>query len=289
MARFRQVVACAVVPWAALSLYTPRLTAADPPAAENPFGEPAPPRDEGGRAAANPFDDGPAATRSDTRTRRSNRAGRPTAAETPREDPTPRLEAKIREALAHPTIMEFIETPLQDAVEYLKDYHGIEIQFDNRALEDAGIGTDTPITRTLKGVSLASALQLLLDDLDATFVVRDGVLLVTTKAAVGQMPELRVYNVDKLVGSEADAHELADVLRSLFPNASVSRRQSPARGRTDSAKVGGPSARTTARPAESRFEAVPYRNLLVVRASQRDHQQLAQLLGEIKAKLQLGE
>ena len=52
--------------------------------------------------------------------------------------------------------MEFVETTLADAVSYLKDCHGIEIQLDARALEDAGAGSDTPIMRELKGVSLCS-------------------------------------------------------------------------------------------------------------------------------------
>ena len=66
------------------------------------------------------------------------------------------LERRIELVLTQPTHMEFIETPLADAVDYLKDLHGIEIQLDTKALEEAGIGTDTPMTGTLKGVSLHS-------------------------------------------------------------------------------------------------------------------------------------
>ncbi len=33
--------------------------------------------------------------------------------------------------------------------------HGIEIQLDNRALEEAGMGTDTPVTRHVKGITLS--------------------------------------------------------------------------------------------------------------------------------------
>jgi len=35
-------------------------------------------------------------------------------------------QCKIEQALAAPTQLEFIETPLSDVVEYLKDYHEIE-------------------------------------------------------------------------------------------------------------------------------------------------------------------
>jgi hypothetical protein len=94
--------------------------------------------------------------------------------------PAGAAEQKIRKALESPTEMEFIDVPLQDVVDYLKHKHGIEIQIDARALEDVGIGTDTPVTRRLKGVSLRSALQLVLRELDLTFVIQDEVLLITT-------------------------------------------------------------------------------------------------------------
>ena len=79
------------------------------------------------------------------------------------------LAPTIRDALVdpeRPTKMEFTETPLQDAIDYLRDLHGIEIQLDTKALEDAGIGSETPVTRNLHGVSLKSGLRLLLRDME---------------------------------------------------------------------------------------------------------------------------
>ena len=75
-------------------------------------------------------------------------------------------EKKINEALKSPTQLEFIETPLTDVIDYLKDYHEIEIQIDKKALDDVGIGTDTPVTKNLKGISLRSALRLMLHELE---------------------------------------------------------------------------------------------------------------------------
>src|SRR3569623_544210 len=63
-------------------------------------------------------------------------------------------EVKIIKALDEPTELEFIETPLSDVVEYLKTRHNIEIQLDKKALEEAAIQPDTPISRNLKGVTL---------------------------------------------------------------------------------------------------------------------------------------
>ena len=56
----------------------------------------------------------------------------------------------------------FIEAPLQEVLDSLKEQHRIEIQIDNKALEDVGIGTDSPVTVDLKGISLRSALNLML-------------------------------------------------------------------------------------------------------------------------------
>ena len=114
-------------------------------------------------------------------------------------------EERIRAALRGPTVMEFVETPLSDVVDYLKDHHQIEIQLDTKALEDAGAGSDTPITKNLKGLSLRSALRLMLAGLDLTYLIKDEVLLITTpEKAVGEM-EIKLYNVRDLVGDPGDA------------------------------------------------------------------------------------
>ena len=87
---------------------------------------------------------------------------------------------RIAEALKQATQLEFVETPLNDVVEYLKDLHKVEIQLDEKAIKRAGISLDTPVTVTFKGVSLQSALRLLLRQLDLDYAIRDEVLFITT-------------------------------------------------------------------------------------------------------------
>jgi hypothetical protein len=89
-------------------------------------------------------------------------------------------EKKIDEALKSPTAIEFVQTPLGDVIDYLKDLHKIEIQLDKKELEGMSIGPDTLVTVSLKGISLRSALRLFLDDLGLKFVVHDEVLLITS-------------------------------------------------------------------------------------------------------------
>ncbi|NLZ00078.1 MAG: hypothetical protein GXY25_06025, partial [Pirellulaceae bacterium] len=108
-------------------------------------------------------------------------------------------ERRIRSALEDPTTLDFIETPLGDVVEYWKDLHKIEIQVDQKALDDVGLGTDTPISRTLDGISLRSALRLVLRDLDLTYVIRDEVLMITTPEEAELELSTKVYPVADLV------------------------------------------------------------------------------------------
>ncbi|HUY31896.1 MAG TPA: VWA domain-containing protein [Pirellulales bacterium] len=108
-------------------------------------------------------------------------------------------EAKITEALSNTTELDFTDQPLSDVIEYLKDKHQIEVQFDNKAMTDAGVGSDTAVTRTIKGVTLRSALRLLLGDLDLTYVIKDEVLMVTTKTEAENILTTKVYPVADLV------------------------------------------------------------------------------------------
>jgi hypothetical protein len=108
-------------------------------------------------------------------------------------------EAKINQALKETTSIEFQNEPLADVIDYLKAKHGIEIQLDNQALTDAAIGPSAPVTRSAKGIRLRSALRLLLDDLGLTWVVRDDVLMITTKERADTELTTRVYDVADLV------------------------------------------------------------------------------------------
>src|SRR6185437_14350630 len=68
-------------------------------------------------------------------------------------------ETKILAALDEKTEVDFVEQPLVEVIDYLKQRHNIEIQIDNKALADAGIGSESPVTRSIKGISLRSALK----------------------------------------------------------------------------------------------------------------------------------
>lgn len=97
-------------------------------------------------------------------------------------------EPEIWAALNEETEFHFADKPLFEVVDYLQQRHKINIQLDGKALDDAGVGSDVPITRSVKGITLRSALRLLLDQLDLTYVVHNGVLMITTKIEAENMP-----------------------------------------------------------------------------------------------------
>jgi hypothetical protein len=107
--------------------------------------------------------------------------------------------AAIEAALASPTEMNFAETPLQDVIDALKERHQIEIMIDTKALGDVGIGTDSPVTLNVKGISLRSALNIMLRQLSLTWIIQDEVLMITTPEEADNLLTTKVYDVADLV------------------------------------------------------------------------------------------
>lgn len=137
----------------------------------------------------------------------------------PREPYSPGMnEQRIENALRAPTSVEFFETPLKDVLDFLRDHHQIQINLDTKNVEDVGVSSDTPITRTLDNVSLASALNLILRDLELTWTVKDEVLLITTPEQAQREEFLitKLYDVADLVVVRDEAGELGDDYDSLI-------------------------------------------------------------------------
>jgi tetratricopeptide (TPR) repeat protein len=109
-------------------------------------------------------------------------------------------EQKIYEALQKPVQnFDFTETPLRDVIAQIQDSQGIPVQIDTKAFEDAGLDLETPVTKSVSGISLRSALRLLLGDLDLTYLVKDEVLMITTKDKAAETLVVKVYPVADLV------------------------------------------------------------------------------------------
>lgn len=168
------------------------------------------------------------------------------------------IERRIRATLDEETSIEFIESPLEDICDYLADFHEIAIQIDSRALEEAGLGPDMPITGNLRRVSLRSALNLVLTQHGLAWSIRDESVLITTEAAARANATVRVYNVTDLLPDGGSSEHLVEALNSVLPS------QDP----DDTI----PSIQIAA-----------YQQLILVRATERKLYELDNLLTQIRA------
>ncbi len=99
--------------------------------------------------------------------------------------PTPARESKretIEQRLLLPLPgLNFQDVPLRLAIDSLRSSSGINIVFDARPIEEAGINLDCPVTLRVKDISLKSALKLLLEKARLTYQIKHQTLYITVK------------------------------------------------------------------------------------------------------------
>jgi len=105
-------------------------------------------------------------------------------------------DAKIIRALDKPTNVAFLDLALEDCITYLKYYHNINIWLDKQALADQGVAMDQPVTLKAAGLTLKSILKLLLEPVQLTYVVDDGVMKITINGC--EKLHTRIYPVRDL-------------------------------------------------------------------------------------------
>ena len=108
-------------------------------------------------------------------------------------------ERRITAALDDQTTINFADTPLTDVVDFLSRTHEIPIILDTVAIEEAGLLVDEPVNLTLAGVTLQSALKIILSESELTYVIEDEVMKVTTIEVANEKLSTRVYPVGDLV------------------------------------------------------------------------------------------
>jgi hypothetical protein len=105
----------------------------------------------------------------------------------------------IRKALDTVVDLQFDETPLSEALEQIADKHGIPVLLDNAALASVDLMATAPVLVELRGVTLKAGLRQVLHEFELVAVLRDEVLLVTTRDEAEQLLDLRVYPVADLI------------------------------------------------------------------------------------------
>jgi len=180
----------------------------------------------------------------------------------------PRLspnEQKILTALNEPTEVAFNDNPLTEALNYLKDLHGIEIWIDKEALSVDGIVSDQQqVNLNLSGITLRSALRLLLEPLALTFVIDAEVMKITTHKAADKTILTRTYPAGDLFSSREEAEELVE---SLVCGLGLAQKGKE-----------GPRPLTVSVPCGA----------IIARMSRPQHDQLLQLLRDLREAQSLG-
>ena len=191
-------------------------------------------------------------------------------------------------ALDAKTTFDFVETPLQDAIDVIKDLHKIEVQIDEKALKSAGIAKDAPLSKNLKGISLRSALSLLLRDHDLTYVAANEVLMITTPQAAADLGPWTAYDVKDLIGPSGDASSLAQTVIAALRGGHSPPQQAAGPAPDDYRAAGdistpAGSSEPLASARVSGAHVLAYRNVLLVRGSLERNFEVEQLLNEFRS------
>jgi hypothetical protein len=130
--------------------------------------------------------------------------------------------AKIKQVLRSPLKsegLEFTDAPLEDIVSFLESEYGIPVEINTSELDESGIDAQKPVSISLHGVSLGAALRVLLNPMRSTYIVRDEVLMITSKEEADRHLVTCVYDVRDLLqpaGGNADFDSLIDTIVSCI-------------------------------------------------------------------------
>jgi general secretion pathway protein D len=109
-------------------------------------------------------------------------------------------ELEIERKLKTPVSLRFQERPLAEVMDHLSRLAGINIHLDPRGLGEEGVTSSTPVTISLDNdISLKSALNLILEPLHLSYVIKDEVLKITSEQLRDGEVYTQTYNVADLV------------------------------------------------------------------------------------------
>ncbi len=109
-------------------------------------------------------------------------------------------ELEIQKKLKTPVSVSFNNQPLSKVIDYLAKMTDVNIYLDPKGLSEEGVSTDTPVTLEVRHeIMLKSALNLVLEPLHLSYVVKDEVLKVTSEQMKDGEVYMQTYNVADLV------------------------------------------------------------------------------------------
>ena len=185
-------------------------------------------------------------------------------------DPVPAGEKSIREKLAQPLTVAFVETPFTDAMAFIAEHCELQVVFDEPELANENLDLAEPVSLSVGPVSAGSVLELLFTQfpVELTWVERDGVFQITTRLVADDVMSTRVYDVGDLVVTTDEQGRPASDFASLME---VLRTQTSGPW-FDLDGVGG---------TMSEFETAGIDGL-IIRQTRRQHQEVEDVLTQLR-------
>jgi uncharacterized membrane protein YgcG len=111
---------------------------------------------------------------------------------------------------------------LADSIDFLRDVSDANIVVNWKALEEAGVSRDAPVTLHLRNISLRKAMQLILSEASGgdklSFTLDQGVIEITTQELADQKMFTCIYPVDDLIMDVPDFTDAPDFSLSSTSN-----------------------------------------------------------------------
>jgi hypothetical protein len=126
----------------------------------------------------------------------------------------PPLHALLRQSLDQNVTVDFQDTPLSAAVRQLAESSGADIRLDTVSLRASRIRDREPVTLKLADRKLSTVLQALLADLRLTWILRDGVLWITTADQAQAFRKTAVFDVRDLCRDESESFALRAAIQN---------------------------------------------------------------------------
>lgn len=109
-------------------------------------------------------------------------------------------ELEIQQKLKTPVSVQFENTPLAKVIDHLGKLAGVNFYMDPQGMAEQGVSTDSPVTIDLRNeIKLESALNLILNPLHLSYVIKDEVLKVTSEQYKNIQVYTKTYYVADLV------------------------------------------------------------------------------------------
>ncbi|HVJ67348.1 MAG TPA: hypothetical protein VM510_05150, partial [Caulifigura sp.] len=108
-------------------------------------------------------------------------------------------ELRIKRALTETISLNFQDAPLSQVIQYIAEQKGINAKIDQAALADEAVSASTPVSINIHGLKMKSALDSLLAEMNLGYTIENEMLVITSKLKERGGLMTKTYQVADLV------------------------------------------------------------------------------------------